>query len=171
MSAPVLRLKIVEYNNKKITEIQLEDIKVFPKSPNALIQEVWDRFKITQEGDRELIAQALSSPSKYNSLAFFMDGPTERSYRIELVALSKADFFPKRPIQKEKLLKQNKTIAFEDRALFGPIFNEKGIAFEKILEMSAEFPELAALYNAESFSCFFECDSNDIFTRRVFKVE
>lgn len=155
---PYLRLSVVDYGlTKKFHEQDAGTISIKGKTADEVVQEVWNCFQITQEGDRELIAQALSSPSEFNQLSFFFKGPVEKSYRITTVNFNKEDLFPRRPIDKEKLTSGKAAVVFSEAPFDGKrISSEELFNFDRIVMWSDEYPEMAALYISESFSTLIE---------------
>lgn len=169
---PCLRLSIVDYGpTKKDHPQDAGTISIRGRTADEVIQEVWNSFQITQEGDRELIAQTLSSPSEYDHLSFFFKGPVEKSYRITVVDFNKADFFPRRPIDKEKLTRGKESISYSEVDFNGrENSSEDHFNFDRIVMWSVVYPEMSALYNAESFSTLMESSTN-AFPYRMFRIK
>lgn len=129
-------------------------VEVNGKTAEELICVIWERFNITQKGDRELIQHGLSSSMRYDTLDFITSDKTMSFQIVTSIPNRNELFFPRRAAT----LQEGVDPHFHIRVV--NVDHEKKILYNRRdyrvadLDGSREsLPEVVALYQSESFFC------------------
>lgn len=116
-----------------------------------LTHAIWERFNVNQNGDRELIQQALSSPKSYDVLSFSTDQYEKILYQIITGISNRDTLFPRKPVTLQDGSGSHRAVRFTGFDYSKHKLERFDYDTANFNAISESLPEVVALYQAETF--------------------